>query len=318
MEYFILEDSESSDSVHHKSIRQLSAKPLDTLDDEDFTKDQILAVLEKFDPDKAPGEDGLNTDILLKIFKRFPTFFTEIYNQCLRKGYFPKLMKRSTILPIVKPGKEESMEVTKHRPISLLNVGGKVLEKLLIERINHHVFSNSLLNENQYGFSPQKSTIDAALAAKGFAWENLRQKNCVTLVSLDVKGAFDAAWWPSILSNLRDFRCPENLYDLSLNYFSDRIATLHANTHTMTRTVTKGCPQGSCCAPGFWNIMYNALLNLDFSSHTKVIAFADDLAIMTKGNNPPEAEVFANSDLAKIEKWTNENKMQFNKHIRYS
>jgi alkyl hydroperoxide reductase subunit AhpF len=74
----------------------------------------------------------------------------------------------------------------------------------------------------------------------------------------------------------------------------------------------KGCPQGSCCGPGFWNIMYNALLNLDFSSHTKVIAFADDLAIMTKGNNPSEAEVFANSDLAKIEKWAKENKIQFN------
>ena len=58
--------------------------------------------------------------------------------------------------------------------------------------------------------------------------------------------------------------------------------------------------------------MYNALLNLDFSSHTKVIAFADDLAIMTKGNTPSEAEVFANSDLAKIEKWAKENKIQFN------
>jgi hypothetical protein len=45
-----------------------------------------------------------------------------------------------------------------------LNVGGKVLEKLQIERINHHIFSNSL---------PQKSTIDAALAAKGFVGKEL-------------------------------------------------------------------------------------------------------------------------------------------------
>jgi len=59
------------------------------------------------------------------------------------------------------------------------------------------------------------------------------------MVSLDVRGAFDAAWWPSILSNLRDLRCPKYLYALSLNYFSDRVATLHANTHT----VTKGCPK---------------------------------------------------------------------------
>jgi hypothetical protein len=55
--------------------------------------------------------------------------------------------------------------------------------------------------------------------------------------------------------------------------------------------------------------MYNALLNLDSSSHTKIIAFADDLAIVTKGNTLSEAEVFSNSDLAKIEKWAKDNKM---------
>jgi hypothetical protein len=69
----------------------------------------------------------------------------------------------------VKPGKEGLNEVYKYRPISLLNIGGKVLEKLLIDRINHHLYSNSLLNKNQYGFLPQKSTVDAALAAKEFA-----------------------------------------------------------------------------------------------------------------------------------------------------
>jgi hypothetical protein len=110
--------------------------------------------------------------------------------------------------------------------------------------------------------APKKSTTDAALAVKEFAQENLLQKKCVVMVSLDVRGAFDAAWWPSILHNLRNLRCPRNLYVLSHNYFSDRMASLQVNTHAVERTVTKGFPQGSCCAPGFWNIMYNGLLNL--------------------------------------------------------
>ena len=54
MEYFIPEDS-----VHHKTIRQLAVEPLDTPDDVEFTKEEILVVLEKFDPSKSPGEDGL-------------------------------------------------------------------------------------------------------------------------------------------------------------------------------------------------------------------------------------------------------------------
>jgi hypothetical protein len=73
-----------------------------------------------------------------------------------------------------------------------------------------------------------------------------------------------------------------------------------------------GCPQGSCCGPGFWDVLYNALLNMKFSRHTKLIAFAGDLAILTYGEMLSKAEAFANSALATIENWAWENKMKFN------
>jgi hypothetical protein len=63
------------------------------------------------------------------------------------------------------------------------------------------------------------------------------------MVSLDVQGAFDAAWWPSILSNLRDLRCSNNLYILTQTYFSDRVAVYYANTYNAERKVSMGCPQ---------------------------------------------------------------------------
>jgi hypothetical protein len=58
-----------------------------------------------------------------------------MYNGCLRKGVFPKRWKRAKLIPIVKPGKEGSQEVTKFRPVSLLNIEGKIMEKILITRI---------------------------------------------------------------------------------------------------------------------------------------------------------------------------------------
>jgi ribonuclease HI len=216
------------------------------------------------------------------------------------------------IIPVVKPGKEGSTEAAKYRPLSLLNVGGRVLEKLLIDRINHHIHSHRLLNGNHYGFIAQKSTVEAAVAVKGFAKENLQKRNYVIMVSLDVPGAFDVAWWPSILSNLRDLRCPNNLYMLTENYFSDGVAVYYANTYKAERKVSMGWLQGPCCGPRLWNVLYKALLNLDFSNHTKLIAFAHDLAIMSQGKTPTEAEAYANSDLARIEKWAKENKLSFN------
>jgi hypothetical protein len=92
----------------------------------------------------------------------------------------------------VKPGKENSDEVFKFRPISLLNTGGKMLEKLLINRIKHHVFSHDLMEKNKYGFTPQRATTDAAMAVKGFGEEGLAAGEIIVLISLDIQGAFDA------------------------------------------------------------------------------------------------------------------------------
>ena len=97
-------------------------------------------------------------------------------------------------------------------------------------------------------------TTDATLAVKDYIEEDFRQGHFTILISLDVKGAFDAAWWPSILHTLKVFNCPRNLYNLARSYFSNRTATLHTNSIQIERDVSKGSPQGSCCGPGFWNI----------------------------------------------------------------
>jgi hypothetical protein len=146
-----------------------------------------------------------------------------------KNGHSPKCWKRSIILPIVKPGKELSV-VQKYRPI-LLNTGGILLEKLLIDRINH-LHTNKLLNSNQFGFTPQKSTVDAAMVAKQYALSHMKQTHHVIMTSLFVQGACHSAYWPSILNNLRTLKCPRNIYNLVRSYFSDRVAILHTNTQS--------------------------------------------------------------------------------------
>ena len=81
--------------------------------------------LNKFNHRKAPGEDTLTSEILRQTFKLFPNTFTEIYNKCLRRGHFPKQWKTAVIIPLIKPGKEETNDAQKYRPISLLNTGGQ-------------------------------------------------------------------------------------------------------------------------------------------------------------------------------------------------
>jgi len=108
------------------------------------------------------------------------------------------------IIPITKPDTQNSQDVTKYRPISLLNIGGKILEGAWINRINHHIHSTEFLKRNQYGFIPQTSTIDAIMAVKEFVQEGFSKGEITVTVSLDVEGAFNSAWWPSVLKNLQE------------------------------------------------------------------------------------------------------------------
>ena len=101
------------------------------------------------------------------------------------------------------------------------------------------------------------------------------------------------------------------MYKLASNYFSDRKATFSVNNYTTEKEIQKGCAQGSCCGPGSWNIMYNSLLNLQFHKRTKVIAFADDVIVLTRGAYKLEAENTANQDLLKIQNWATDNKIEF-------
>ena len=139
------------------------------------------------------------------------------------------------IIPITKPAKTESEKASKFRPISLLDTGGKVLETLLINGINHHVYSWGHLNENQFGFRPQISTIDAAMVVKEFVQNSLAAGDVIALVSLDVQGAFDAAWWPAILKEMRDCGSPNNIYKLTKSYFTNCTAILAKNIIRMEK-----------------------------------------------------------------------------------
>jgi hypothetical protein len=312
MDTFAPKDNNLEDNEYHKAVQTLAEQPVDTEDDREFTEEEVENTIASTNNNKAPGTDGITGNIYKQVFNTVPTFVTALYNGCLQQGIFPTKWKEEKIIPFIKPGQEKSNEVTKYRPISLLNYGGEVLEKLLVNRINHHATSTGYLENNQYGFWPQMSSIDAVLALQEYMEDGFRKGEVAMLVSLDVEAAFDAAWWPAILKSLNDSRCPRNLYNLTRSNFSNRRATLQTNNIKIEANITRGCPQGSCCGPGMWNIFYNSLLKLNFTHRTKTLTFADDMILAIWGRTLTGAENVANVELTKIAAWARDNKIQFN------
>ena len=76
------------------------------------------------------------------------------------------------------------------------------------------------------------------------------ERRVVVMTSLDVKGAFDAAWWPAILQGLREAKCPRNLYQLTLDYFKDRRAVMLINSSKIEIVLPKDVHRGHAVGLG--------------------------------------------------------------------
>jgi hypothetical protein len=126
-------------------------------DDRDFTTEEIRQLLERIDCKEAEAEDVITSKILMWTFDRFPRLVTSLYIGCRRKGCVPKKWKSARIIPLTKPGKENCKDAFKYRQTNLLNVGIKIHDKMLINRIVHVLYSNNFLNQNCFGFTPQKA-----------------------------------------------------------------------------------------------------------------------------------------------------------------
>ena len=142
LDHLITVDREEEETCYNKNIRKMIEELIQTCDDIEFTQGEIKQTIESFNSKKAPGLNGITSGIYLRAFNKFHRVVKAIFYQCLKIGCFPRRWKIAKIIPITKPGKENSMDPSKYLPISLLNIGGKILEKLLINRINHHIYRN--------------------------------------------------------------------------------------------------------------------------------------------------------------------------------
>ncbi|GFT37803.1 uncharacterized protein TNCV_4128741 [Trichonephila clavipes] len=127
----------------------------------------------------------------------------------------------------------------------------------------------------------KKSAEDALVRLCDIIKEGKRKNNVTFLISLDIKGAFDNAWWPGILHLLKSFKVPKNIFCLIRSFLQYRSADLTLGNVTKNRVLEKGCPQGSVMGPFLWNLIMNDLLcTISKFQNCHKIPFADDVLLI--------------------------------------
>jgi ribonuclease HI len=172
--------------------------------------------------------------------------------------------------------------------------------------------SRNQLSKNQFGFTPQKSTEDLLLEVKQEITQTFEEKDYCLIISFDIDGAFNNLLWHKTINQLKDKNCERNLVKLSISYFNTRKAEIWTNNAKYTKVLTKGCPQGSACGPGFWVINYDSLLKIPLEDRCKLKGFADDTLAIIRAKSISDLELKANNTINAITAWGRSQELKFN------
>lgn len=244
--------------------------------------DSIVWAVNSFSPYKSPGPDGILPIMLQKVIGLVSPRLRVLYTASLRLNHIPESWRKVKVIFIPKSGKIGHESVKDFRPISLSSFILKTLERILDEHIRSLVTTSGLSN-SQHAYMKGKSTETALHEVVSTAERGLFYKQYTMAAFLDIEGAFNNVKTESILQALVDL----NVNSRIVRWIDTMLRTRQINAQwgevSATRSVCRGTPQGGVLSPLLWLVVINTLLvNMD-NKRVRVVAYADDVAVMVTG-----------------------------------
>ena len=254
---------------------------------------EISAVLKKA-KQGAPGEDCISYEIMKHVPQPYLSSLAQLYTKSLMSGTLPDCWKKATIVPIPKKDKGS------YRPISLLPIQSKIMEKIMLQRIR---WIADPPHTRAMGFKPASGTRDAVATLvhdlSQCQTTNLRCKSRkAAAVFLDLKQAFELANKNVIISELIDAGVSGSVLAWCQDFLTGRSAALSfQGSKSDTMNFENGTPQGSTLSPCFFNYAMNTFLKLKFPAGVKVITYADDIVLYCHNYQKPMEQLQAALDM---------------------
>ena len=168
--------------------------------------------------------------------------------------------------------------MTNYRPISILPVTAKILEKLVFNQLDAYLNDNKIINTNQSGFRPGHSTLNALLKVTEDWLHSMDKGNLIGMVTIDLRKAFDTVDHSILLEKLRLNGLDDHACKWFKSYLSDRVqCTVVNGVESSSQRIKCGVPQGSNLGPLFvhaFSLMISLIVSNIVVSHYTQLTLA--------------------------------------------
>ena len=225
---------------------------------------------------KSTGIDDLPAGMIKDCSKVISQPLAYIINLSLSSGVFPSVWKKAKITPVHKKGDMSKPE--NFRPISILPIFSKILEKAAHSQLSQFLEENNLLTECQFGYRQNRSTK----LASTLLFDNIRSLidngKLVGAIYIDLTKAFDTIGHGVLLSKLQEYGIKGTALEWITNYLFNREESVYANGQFSSKqNMLSGVPQGSILGPLLFVIFYNDFP--EYLKHCSCVMYADDTII---------------------------------------
>ena len=272
---------------------------------------EVKKKLKSLRTDKSCGPDEVHPYLLKALADTMVKPLTKIYNISLQTGVVPAIWKEGVVTALFKKGSKQSP--ANYRPITLTSIICKILEKLIIEKLQKHLKANNLEKKQQHGFTPKKSTTTNLLEALNIWSEALSHGLPVDVIYLDFEKAFDKVPHERLILQLSRFGVKGEILKWFKNYLTSRFQRVRVNGEYSSRApVLSGVPQGSVLGPALF-LIYVA----DIPEVVKnfVSLYADDSKLynyLLESNEHENTTTSIQNDINLLCAWSERMQMSFN------
>ena len=271
----------------------------------------VIKILKDIDNSKGSGIEFIPTFIIKDAFECISHQVAYMMNQTLQTGVFPDKWAQASVIPIPKAG--DPHMVKNWRPISILPLPGKILEKICTNYLMNDLKINNILSDYQFGFRSGLSTSHAVFHYIKCIIDGINNRGVTAAVYLDFARAFDSVDHEILLLKLYDMGVSKILIRWIQGYLRNRhIVTKFNGFISPPSKVTCGVPQGSVIGPILFLCFINDITHAAHENGIKISLYADDAVVYITSNDQTTMQVQLQAAVTDVDKWCSLNRINLN------